>query len=238
MMLKRSMYVLFSTWRPVCPLFGVHINFLFRRLITCKHCEYSLIGERQKGHVYYRCHTTACPTKGVREENLDQAIRRELERVALNRDEQEYALQCLEKMGVRWKEEMERANASVELSKKQLAARLERLTDALIGGIIDQGTFAKRKEGLVMEEKGIAEREEVLRQGSEQIVEKMEQFLELVSSPVFLYELGTNDEKRVLIGIVTSNRTVDKKTIDVSLTLPFSIIAEREKNIIGGPDGS
>jgi DNA invertase Pin-like site-specific DNA recombinase len=34
-------------------------DFLFRRLIACVQCEYHLIGERQKGHTYYRCHTTA-----------------------------------------------------------------------------------------------------------------------------------------------------------------------------------
>src|SRR5947208_183592 len=32
-------------------------DFVFRRLLRCKSCGYSLIGERQKGHAYYRCHT-------------------------------------------------------------------------------------------------------------------------------------------------------------------------------------
>src|SRR5712691_1441193 len=36
-------------------------DFLFRRLLTCKLCGYSLSGELQKGHVYYRCHTQTCP---------------------------------------------------------------------------------------------------------------------------------------------------------------------------------
>jgi site-specific DNA recombinase len=36
-------------------------DFLLRRLFTCKLCGYSLIGEMQKGHVYYRCHSKDCP---------------------------------------------------------------------------------------------------------------------------------------------------------------------------------
>lgn len=34
--------------------------FLYRRLVKCKACRRSLTGERQKGHVYYRCHERAC----------------------------------------------------------------------------------------------------------------------------------------------------------------------------------
>src|SRR5262249_18029207 len=30
-------------------------DFLFRRLLACQSCGYSLIGELQKGRVYYRC---------------------------------------------------------------------------------------------------------------------------------------------------------------------------------------
>src|SRR5205823_12383024 len=36
-------------------------DFLFRRLIRCVRCGYAMIGESQKGHAYYRCHTKSCP---------------------------------------------------------------------------------------------------------------------------------------------------------------------------------
>lgn len=41
-------------------------DFLFRKFITCRSCGYHLIGERQKGHVYYRCHTKDCPITTTR----------------------------------------------------------------------------------------------------------------------------------------------------------------------------
>src|SRR2546426_286981 len=44
----------------------------FRRLLTCEHCTYTLIGETQKGHVYYRCHTRNWRTSCVREEVVDK----------------------------------------------------------------------------------------------------------------------------------------------------------------------
>ena len=44
--------------------------FTFRRTLRCRECGYSLIGELQKGHAYYRCHTRTCPTTGIREERV------------------------------------------------------------------------------------------------------------------------------------------------------------------------
>jgi hypothetical protein len=34
--------------------------FLFRRRLTCKGCEYSLVGETHKGHIYYGCQIRGC----------------------------------------------------------------------------------------------------------------------------------------------------------------------------------
>lgn len=50
-------------------------HFKYSRMFRCGTCGRSLVGEERKGHVYYRCHTTACPTTCVREELLDHAIR-------------------------------------------------------------------------------------------------------------------------------------------------------------------
>lgn len=49
-------------------------EFLFRGLFTCGICGWVLLGEHQKGHVYYRCHTPHKPGTCIREENLAAAI--------------------------------------------------------------------------------------------------------------------------------------------------------------------
>ncbi len=57
----------------VCARVQKH-GFLYRRLFRCGLCGYSLIAERQKGHVYYRCHTRGCQTSGVREDAIDTVL--------------------------------------------------------------------------------------------------------------------------------------------------------------------
>ncbi len=51
---------------------------MFGRL-GCAHCNTAMIPERQKGHIYYRCHTAKCPTKTVREHVIDGEFQKMLE---------------------------------------------------------------------------------------------------------------------------------------------------------------
>ncbi len=50
-------------------------SYLFRQVVQCK--TLPLLADwrtAQKTHIYYRCHTTGCPTKTVREETLDHGV--------------------------------------------------------------------------------------------------------------------------------------------------------------------
>jgi len=49
---------------------------LLRKLFRCGKCGSLLTPERQKGHVYYRCHTADCVKPTIREELLNTAIGR------------------------------------------------------------------------------------------------------------------------------------------------------------------
>ncbi len=49
-------------------------RFKYSRKFKCASCGRSLVGSEHKGHIYYRCHTTTCPTTCLREEMLDEAL--------------------------------------------------------------------------------------------------------------------------------------------------------------------
>src|SRR5207249_4320875 len=49
-------------------------DFLFRQLLVCAVCERSLTGERQKGHVYYRCHGRHPQSASIREESVEARV--------------------------------------------------------------------------------------------------------------------------------------------------------------------
>jgi site-specific DNA recombinase len=57
--------------------------FLFSRLISCT-CGRSLVGELQKGCVYYRCHTNHCEVTCFREDMINETVANELKRTPNN----------------------------------------------------------------------------------------------------------------------------------------------------------
>ncbi|MEP0278545.1 MAG: recombinase family protein, partial [Nitratireductor sp.] len=59
-------------------------NHTYRGLFRCANCARAMIAERQKGHVYYRCHEPSCPTKCVREEDVEEEVRQVLSRIRLS----------------------------------------------------------------------------------------------------------------------------------------------------------
>ncbi len=52
--------------------------FRYRRLLQCRECNRTLVGERQKGRVYYRCHAPICKGVSVREDRITAALARGL----------------------------------------------------------------------------------------------------------------------------------------------------------------
>lgn len=202
--------------------------FRYRRMFRCAECGYSLIGELQKGHVYYRCHTKSCPLTGIREEVLEAAVARAYVTLQLT-DTQRTALEAA--VTVFLGECEESTKQTRDTWKLQLAAiqtRQDRLVDAFLEGSIDKETFEPRKKRLLMEER---ELEEKLSRGvdSEQIANRLREILELASTASLSHEMGNDEEKRELLEMLTSNRRVDRENIVVELSSPFCLLVKHEE---------
>lgn len=210
-------------------------DFLFRRLFSCVHCEYSMVGERQKGHVYYRCHTKGCPTTGVREKTLEEVVEHNLRALQFSPDEKRIIASEIRKRGEEWEKEHEATLSAHRLTLGQLDVKLNRLMDAYLDGVIGKDLFEQRKEGFLLEQKEIQEHITALEDDHGLLLKSLQNFLELAGDAQLTYEMANADEKRELLEIVTSNRHVDRKKVEVKLSLPFRIVAARSKSVNGGP---
>lgn len=210
-------------------------DFMFRRLLSCSACHQSMIGERQKGHVYYRCHTQGCRTKSIREETIDRAVVRELEKLVFTDEERTLLKKKLDRLDV---ELVDRRAEALETNKLQLAnarARFDRITDAFVDNLIDQATFTRRKEALLMEQKTLEEQRQRLESAPGDVSTRIMDFLELVATPVLLYESALPAKKTDFVKNATSNRFVDGKNVTLTLAPPFWCVAERNTVSTGRP---
>ena len=204
-------------------------------MVLCQLCRYSLVGEQQKAHIYYRCHTTGCPTKTVREEKLDQAAVHELIKLEFTTEEKDYFRAKILQMKQDWGTERGQVIQNLELRKNQLQDRQDRLTDAYLDKLIDKDTFEQRKTALLSERCLINEQLQNLTNQSQSVPDRLSQFLELAGTAYLAYKLGLDEEKRQLVKIVTSNRSVDRKLPVFTLSSPFNEVAKRFENTCGRP---
>jgi len=187
-------------------------NHLFRGLFRCGHCDRSMIPERQKGHVYYRCQHPLCPSNCIREEALATAIEAVLAKAAFPAD-------CVDALTRRFEAWVRQSGqkASAQNLKLQLAKiddRLERLEDAAIDQIIDAASFERRKKKLLAERAALekATQEQTRLHENPAI---LRQFLERLKNLAEHYRFAEPAAKREIVEIAVSNRRVKDKNVSV-----------------------
>ena len=184
-------------------------EFLYRGLFRCARCARTITPERQKGHAYYRCHTSECAT-AVREEMINTAVRRLLSGLAFSDVDMgtiERALgQSIDANAVR----SERQALTVRID--QTKERLSRLTDAFIDRHIDEATFNAKQEAAHLQLRRLEEEHGAAQHASAQL-DHATKFLELVRSLARLYESSEVAEKRIIVDLATSNRWLDRKNV-------------------------
>lgn len=210
-------------------------EFLFRKLLTCQLCEYRLIGERQKGYRYYRCHTKECRQKTIREELVDASFVDILQTLRFEKREMNSFRRWYERRHQTKQSEIENRKRMMELKLEQTETRLSRLTDALVDGLVDEEIYTEKKNDLILTIKDLKERLGRVETNELEALRKTEEFLELAGSAYSSYNLASYENKRDLLQTVTSNFFVEGKSVAIKLNLPFELIANRKSVPSGGP---
>jgi hypothetical protein len=210
--------------------------FLYSRLVRCGSCGFSLIAERQKGHVYYRCHNRpfknprVCPPTSIREEEIDLAIAEALMDVDLTDEEYDAGQEFIRERREKWDKERHEAAQALKLQNEQIKDRLSKLADVLLDGTLERSLYETKQKSLLMEQTMVTARMRELESGSDSFLKEFEETVELAKSPSLLYKTASLEKKRELLKTLLSNLTVSSKNVAITLSLPFRLIRERERN--------
>ena len=202
-------------------------DFMFRRLLRCTGCRFSLIGERQKGRVYYRCHSKDCLGTSVREDSVDGAVASAIDLLRLDEEEIAYVRDWIHARRGTLAKDREVTVSNLKLQLDQIGTRLGRLTDAYIDGVLDKVMLEERRKSLVYEQAGLKERLRQVEAGLDDGLTTLEQFLELAKTASNLYKIALPEEKRDFVRKLTSNLGVAQKNVDVVLNSEAQVIASR-----------
>lgn len=211
-------------------------NFNLRGLFQCALCGRPLVGERQKGNVYYRCHTARCATRTFREETLESALLSALIPISLTDNQRKLLLVKLDYVeGLDAKSEGER-RAAILFQIAATKTRGTRLLDAFIDGAIDKGTFEVRKRDLLEEQRLLEESARGGLSDSEPLRTRVSELFELATRPQLSYRFANSELRREMALRLCSNRSVAGKTVSVEPFKSLLYLAKCELITSGDPD--
>jgi DNA invertase Pin-like site-specific DNA recombinase len=210
-------------------------DFLYSRLLKCKHCDTTLIGERQKGIAYYRCHTRGCSTKCIREDFVSKRLFEATVGLRFAEHDVEEMRPVLDREDADQAKALESAVRSARLRVSALMEREGRLTDAYVDQVISRDAYEGRKAAVHLE---LAEAREIL--------DKLEQSVggfALIAGGFFEfvrkldYEQAQHDAAgfREAVREATLNWIVAGKNLYVTLRSPFKELSGELGICFGGP---
>jgi hypothetical protein len=185
--------------------------------------------------VYYRCHGKQCRKTSVREDMAEAEASRFFEQVRFSEEEKAYFRPKVMEMREDWTTRLDEEIQSQNLKLAHVKDRLNRLTDAYLDQTLDKNMFEERKKALLLEQKGVEENLSDLNRRNAEHPKRLEQFLELSGTAWLSYQLAFPEEKREMLEIVTSNRAVNAKTLDLEPSLAYRAVVNRFKIVDSPP---
>lgn len=189
-----------------------HNRFLFRLLIRCEHCKLYVYAERQKGHVYYRCHRRACPITCIREERFVAAVMEVLKKINIAPDEEAILSEVLEDFRKNESEVSRTLRSQAESEFQSVQESTRALLQKFLENSISKEMFDEAHAPLLMQRKLCEEKLGRL-QGNPEIYTRAQEFLTPLRTLCERFCVGSPDQMRTILdetfqSIRTSGNTI------------------------------
>ena len=208
-------------------------DFLFRGLLTCKHCGCAIVGELKKGrYTYYHCTKArgVCDQPWVREEVIDAQMADVLRAIQIDQRTVDDIVRALKDS---YQDERQFRDAeSKRLNKlhNSLQTRLDRAYEDRLDGVIDERYWKDVSTKWRAEQDGVSAQIDRLGSASRDYINQAIKILELSKMAYSLYVDRKGGDKRDLLRLVLSNCQYDGTTIYPTYKSPFNLVAEGLEN--------
>lgn len=203
--------------RRESPKRVVH-DHVFRQTFRCDGCQRFLVGERQKSHTYYRCHTRGCVPGSIREERFEDAVLLVLDRIQLAPGVAEKVAVRLEELRGQREDSSHTLRTSISRQLQQIDSREKRLLDLLVDHVDRSDHFEARLESLCNERESLKQRLFELEAEVEKRKDKRAETLAFATSPGHAFRVASPSLKRRLMDLFLEKTLIStEKEIVVGL---------------------
>ncbi|MDD3487567.1 MAG: recombinase family protein [Candidatus Moranbacteria bacterium] len=201
-------------------------DFVFRNFLTCGECGLKITAEVQKGHIYYRCTKSRgagkCSQRYIREEDLISEIEKKLRQFSFDKEIIDLAIESAKQNGRKQYEHY----TAIEKKNKFLLEKNQILQNSLVEKFVDnnipEDIYNRKLAELRGEEATLEGKLADAKSNYRNVFEKIEQMATFVKVAPKIFKDGTNDDKKDVISVISSNIEIkDRKITGFTLAMPF-----------------
>lgn len=200
-------------------------NPTFKSLVRCKLCNYGMPAEKQKGRYYYRCQRTDCPTKTVREDHISKELDHVLSHLTHTPEVITSAKKLLEEKTATIEQQAAAAQRTAKMHEGNIQKKLDKLTDLLISGTLDEQTYITKKQKLHIALQKSREQAEQSHHNIHTMKRRANEILERAFCAQQGYADAFGQKKRHVAKKLVSNFFVEGKKPLIELKKPFDQLA-------------
>ena len=207
------------------PVYRKH-EFAYKGLLICGSCGRHLTAEiKKKRYVYHHCAgDEACRKTYIREEQLDDQVRTLLASIAIPEEAKAWLLQGIAKSREEQRVYHQTVVQEIRTEIKEQEVLTDRLYDDRIHRLIAEDFFWQRWDQLEEKRQQLS-RDLAKHQHAEgAYVELGSKLIELIAQAPQIFERADPEQRRELVGLLTSNRVLKGKTLEFELRKPFDAL--------------
>lgn len=222
-------------------------DFMYRGLLRCSLCARLLVGERitkRSGlaFTYYRCGRRrqgypACPGLAPREDSVTGIIDHDLARLAVPERVARWTLEALERFAQLQRGHAAERKRAVEQELARAEQQLDKLTDYLIRGVLDEKSFVARRDeaqsSIAVLRKELDDPEATLARWREAVAEALSAGCRIAD----VLNSKERKQRRALLAQLYENLLVDNRIVQPHLRFPFILLEDAASLRTSLPEG-
>jgi DNA invertase Pin-like site-specific DNA recombinase len=218
------------------PVYRKH-DFAYKGLLICGSCGRHLTAEiKKKRYVYYHCAgDEACRKTYIREEQLDDQVRTLLASIAIPDEAKTWLMQGIAKSREEQRAYHQTVVQEIRTEIKEQEALMDRLYDDRLHRLISEDFFRQRWDRLEEKRQQLS-RDLAKHQHAEgAYMELGSKLIELIAQAPQIFERADPEQRRELVGLLTSNRVLRGRTLEFELRKPFDALVSAANHENGWP---
>lgn len=205
-------------------------SFTFRGLLKCDMCNtvYSPYLAKKK-YPYYRGGNTncACYNNHVSESAILPQFTRIIEMIEFPDEVKKWGIEYLRERLIEDRKDAVKIEQRLNGEKQKLEERKTRIIDAYLDNILNGVDAEKKKREIDEKLLEISTKLQAVTIESENVINKVMSLANFLDKIAIIFESSNSEEKNQLLKLLTSNCTLNGKSVNIMLSKPYSYFIEK-----------